>query len=137
MGIRFAVTWTLLAVVVAGCAGSGIPKQQSGETYAGERREVAGIVEWDGCARLRLDDDTSYAVIWPESATDGAEIVNLGWLQRDVVEGDRIEGTAAVTPVAGLPHWGEAGYWASVLGTCVRQGETKALVFDEARLVEG
>jgi len=136
MGIRVAGTWTLLTLVVAGCAGSGIPKQQPGETYAGERHEVIGTIEWDGCARLRLADGTSRAVIWPESATNGSDVVNLGWFQRDVVEGDRIEGTAALTPVAALRYWGEPGYWDSVLGTCVRDGETEALVFDEARLVE-
>jgi hypothetical protein len=134
--IRLAGTWTLLALIVAGCAGSGIPKQQPGETYPGERHEVTGTVEWDGCARLRLDDGTSHAVIWPESATNGSDIVNLGWFQRDVVEGDWIEGTAALTPVVDLPYWGESGYWESVLGTCIRLGETEALVFDEARLVE-
>ncbi len=128
-------TAVLVGVVAAACGGSGIPKQQHGETYAGQRGQYAGTIEkGDGCARLRLDDGSAYAVIWPASASTGNEgYVNLGWFQPDLGDGDRVEGTGALTPVADLPYWGESGYWPQVLGSCVKSGETDALVFDEAR----
>jgi hypothetical protein len=128
----------LLAVALDGCYGGiGIPKQQPGETYPGERREVAGTIEIDGygCIRVRLDDGTSDAAIWPSSANQGQDdYVNLGWFQSDLGDGDRVRGTAAVIPLASLRGWeGEgSGYWRYALGACVEDGETQAIVFDSA-----
>jgi hypothetical protein len=126
-----------LALATDACYGGiGIPKQQSGETYSGERREVAGTIEIDnyGCIRVRLDDGASYAAIWPASAVQGQDdYVNLGWFQRDLGDGDPVLGTAALTPLKDLPHWNDNGYWRQALGACVEHGETQAIVFDSAR----
>lgn len=133
-----AVTAGLLAVAVGGCYGGiGIPQQQPGETYAGERHEVSGTIEIDdyGCIRVRLDDGTSHAAIWPSSASQGQDdYVNLGWFQEDLGDGDRVRGTATVVALASLRGWeGEgSGYWRYALGACVEGGETQAIVFDSA-----
>jgi hypothetical protein len=125
-----------LVTALGGCYGGiGIPKQQPGETYAGERHAVEGTIEIDGygCIRVRLDDGTSYAAIWPSTANQGDDdYVNLGWFQDDLGDGDRVRGTAALTPLASLPDWDRGGYWRYALGACVEGGESEAIVFDSA-----
>jgi len=135
-----AATISIVAAVCACYGGIGIPKQQAGETYPGERSDVVGTIEVDGygCIRVRLDDGASFAAIWPASANQGRDdYVNLGWFQRDLGDGDQVRGTAALTPLASLPSWDNNGYWRYALGACVQDGETEAIVFDSAEGIEG
>lgn len=104
----------------------------SGETYPGERREVTGTIEVTdfGCIRVRLDGGESYWAVWPASANLGQDdYVNLGWFQADLVEGDRVRGTAALTSLVSLAHAG-SGYWPPAISGCTATGETDAIVFD-------
>jgi hypothetical protein len=140
VGVRAAGAVLCLVVAASGCEGGiGLPRQQPGETYSGERREVTGTIEVDdyGCVRVRLDDGTSYAAIWPLSANQGDEdYVNLGWFQEDLGDGDRVRGTAALTPLGQLRDWGSTSYWWYALGACVEDGETEAIVFDSAAALD-
>ena len=137
MRARYVAVIVGLAGVLAGCGGVGIPKQQPGETYAGERRDVEGTLEIDsyGCIRVRLDDGTSYAAIWPASADDSQDPpgLSLGWFQRVLEDGDRIRGTAALTPLDELKDWSfNSSYWHAALDSCLEDGESQAIVFDSA-----
>ena len=143
-GGRLAIGLMILGslMVLDGCdlggGGPGLPRQQSAETYPGERHEVVGTIDVaeGGCVRVRLEDGLSYLVIWPATASQGRDdYVNLGWFQRDLGNGDRVRGEAALTPLAGLPHWAD-GYWHAALGWCAKDEDTDALVFDWARGVD-
>jgi hypothetical protein len=139
MRVRALAAIVGLVAALAGCGGFGLPKQQPGETYPGERREVTGTVEVDsnGCIRVRLDDGPSYWAIWPASANQGdGNSVDLGSFKADLRDGDRVRGTAALTPLATLPG-GSHGYWALHGGYCTHDGETQAIVFDSAEGVDG
>jgi hypothetical protein len=139
MNLRAIGATTALAVTLAACGGIGIPQQQPGETYPGDRHDVTGTIEIDsyGCIRVALAGGGSYPVIWPASASQGADdYVNLGWFQADLGNGDRVRGTAALTPLASLPHWGSMNYWQDALGACIADGVTEALVFDSASGIE-
>ena len=140
MDLRRLTAVAALLAVAACEGGTGLPRQQPGETYPGERRAIEGTIEVgsDGCVRLRLDDGTTYLTIWPASASEGRDdYVNLGWFQKDLGTGDRIVGTGAITPLADLPHWID-GYWHVALGWCAARGtDTEALVLDLAKAAGG
>jgi hypothetical protein len=137
---RWAWIPVALALTVAACGGIGIPKQQPGETYEGERHQVTGIVRQstEGCLQVEVDGRESYPVVWPASANQGDEDwVNLGWFQQDLGVGDTVRGTAVLVPAASLPRWNDEHltYWTDALGHCVesaRAEDTLVLIFDTA-----
>lgn len=114
-----------LAVLVGGCGaevpdntgGPGLPQQRAGESYPGERRQILGqfIVADNGCFLLRLDG-VSRVVIWPKDATSGGDAVVLADGTR-LQDGDRVQGTGALLPVARLADW-PGGYWGATVGFC-------------------
>jgi len=133
-----AVMVGLVATLTSCEGGLGLPKQLSGEAYPGERREVTGTIEVDdfGCIRVRLDGGESYWAVWPASANLGQDdYVNLGWFQADLGVGDRLRGTAALTPLASLAQAG-SGYWPHAISGCTELGETDAIVFDRVEAVD-
>jgi hypothetical protein len=132
VAIAATLTWSMaLAACGVGEGGMGLPHQLAGETYPGDRMAVAGelVVAQNGCLELNVDG-ARYFVIWPAGATLDA-FVRLP--NGDVIgEGDRVEGTAALTPTAPLTA-NRDGYWANAIGFCAPEA-AEVLVMDIARL---
>lgn len=138
------VVWMWVAVTVAACGGIGIPKQQPGESYPGDRHEVTATIRqtMDGCLRLEVDGGETYPVVWPASASQGNDDwVSLGWFQPDLGVGDRVRGSAVLVAAASLPGWNSEypGYWTDAIGQCVERGDgtqSPVLIFDTAEGVD-
>ncbi len=118
------------ALAVTACSvgeGGWMPAQRHGETYAGDRRQIDGVLEIDSnqCYDLTVDG-TTWFVIWPEgSRWDlGVRLPN-GQLLRD--NGTRVSATGARTPTAALTD----EFWTRSFLLCA-PGAAEVLVLDIA-----
>lgn len=109
MSAKALLLW-LVGVVMAGCGigegGMPLPRQQPGDSYPGQRMELAAEMEMSafGCFLLVLNGE-AFFVIWPAGSDDA----NLGESRgvrlpngQVVTEGDTVVGTGAFTPAEPL-----------------------------------
>lgn len=130
----------ILGLLVGGCglgeAGMPLPRQQAGQSYPGDRQELAGVLDVSdfGCLNIVLERGT-FLVIWPA----GSDYADLGQQPQGVrlpggqvlADGDAVLGTGAFTPTAPLLAQRDTSLAYAIRGCAPDASEL--VVFDAAR----
>lgn len=126
---------------LGGCSGLGgleLPQQRIGETFPGERVELAGVLDVadDGCIGITMEAGT-FLVIWP-SGSDDADVDERPAVRlpdgQVIGPGDALAGIGALTRTAPLVA-DRNGYWAHVIGYCAPDA-AEVVVLDSARPID-